>query len=143
MKIALFLGSYGGILYSEGKISPLSPRVGSRGRKLAIARLLAVLFSPEPRLVSPAPPFPQLSPSSMEVVVPPLPTVRMAGAVMVTGHSFRLPSLARPFISVSVAPQHHYPPPSAHLPEQKRLARILGATFVSQFLNLHFYYRKI
>lgn len=74
---------------------------------------------------------------------PPLSTVRMAGAVMVTGHSFQLPSLAGPFISISVAPQHHYPPPSAHLPEQKRLARILGATFVSQFLNLHFYYRKI
>ena len=41
------------------------------------------------------------------------------------------------------APQHHYPPPSSHLPEQKGLAQLLGAVFVSQFLNLHFYYRKI
>lgn len=47
-------------------------RGGSRGRKLTIARLLAMVFSPEPYLVSPASPFPQLSPSSTEVVVLPL-----------------------------------------------------------------------
>jgi len=50
-------------------------RGGSRGRKLTIARLLAMVFSPEPYLVSPASPFPQLSPSSTEVVVLPLSTV--------------------------------------------------------------------
>ena len=48
---------------------------GSRGRKLTIARLLAMVFSPEPYLVSPASPFPQLSLSSTEVVVLPLSTV--------------------------------------------------------------------
>lgn len=69
------MGSYGRILYSEGKISPLSPRVGSCGGKLTIARLLAMVFSPEPYLVSPASPFPQLSPSSTEVAVLPLSTV--------------------------------------------------------------------